>query len=43
MLYPKQDKGVKRLLLSCRHCGHDQEANDKKVYRNVIKKLADPT
>jgi DNA-directed RNA polymerase II subunit RPB9 len=36
MLYPKEDKVAKKLLYGCRNCGHQEPADNPRVYRNEI-------
>eukprot|EP01112_Ceratiomyxa_fruticulosa_P024101 TRINITY_DN958_c0_g1_i2.p1 TRINITY_DN958_c0_g1~~TRINITY_DN958_c0_g1_i2.p1 ORF type:complete len:192 (-),score=37.65 TRINITY_DN958_c0_g1_i2:339-872(-) len=41
MLYPKEDKMNRVLLLACRNCDHQEEATNPRVYRNEIKHTAE--
>ncbi|XP_047311613.1 DNA-directed RNA polymerases II, IV and V subunit 9B-like [Impatiens glandulifera] len=36
LLYPKEDKERKVLLLACRHCDYQEIADNNCVYRNVV-------
>ncbi|KAM7279022.1 hypothetical protein ACFE04_006156 [Oxalis oulophora] len=35
-MYPKDGKELRTLLYSCRHCHHQEAANNTCVYRNVV-------
>ncbi len=37
MLYPKEDRVNKQLILACHSCEHSEPARDPCVYRNEIK------
>lgn len=37
ILHPKEDKEHKELLYACRHCDHQEEADNACVYKNIIK------
>uniref|UniRef100_A0A6S8ESB1 DNA-directed RNA polymerase subunit n=1 Tax=Aplanochytrium stocchinoi TaxID=215587 RepID=A0A6S8ESB1_9STRA len=38
MLYPKEDRAEKKLLLTCRHCEFEKPAENPTVYIHKIKK-----
>ncbi|CAI8493749.1 hypothetical protein FOG51_01186 [Hanseniaspora uvarum] len=37
MLYPKEEKSLKKLLYECRSCSYTEEAGSQKVYRHELK------
>merc|ERR1711998_510011 len=43
MLYPKEKREERTLYLTCRHCGFEDLAEERRVYRNEIKRSADQT
>ncbi|VEL38060.1 unnamed protein product [Protopolystoma xenopodis] len=41
MLYPKEDRNIKKLLYSCRNCDFSQEADNPCVYVNRLEQEVD--
>jgi DNA-directed RNA polymerase II subunit RPB9 len=40
MLYPKENKALKKLMYVCRRCGFEQDAESPVVYKHELVKSA---
>ncbi|KAJ3150954.1 DNA-directed RNA polymerase II core subunit rpb9 [Geranomyces michiganensis] len=40
LLYPREERNMRRLMFGCRHCSHEEEADHTQVYEHVVSAVA---
>ncbi|KAJ3185094.1 DNA-directed RNA polymerase II core subunit rpb9 [Geranomyces variabilis] len=40
LLYPREERSMRRLMFGCRHCSHEEEAEHTQVYEHVVSAVA---